>query len=590
MATKCFFLNAKEATGNGYGRIEGEPQTKINGVASDYYIGNHLRAATPGGGALSWTASSVTGPTNGIEPAQVQEWVSPPVDQDFTMSGSITVNLWGLESSMNANAALQIEVEKIDGATGAHTTVGFGGASAELGTAAAVQNFTFTPTSTAFKKGDRIRVVPFWDDAPATTMAAGFTLTYTIGGPTAGANGDSYITFAETFGFQTADPSGTPLYLRDTASAVNVGAGTNEREASLTQGSTNSDKAVLTATIGPISPIQFKDTQAGSSSDPLVEWYSNPLEAVTLNGVVKGEVYVYNSDVVSQSMGLRVQIAVCDGDGSGAVAWGLNTVHCLAPQVASSGTLFSFFVTGSSTAIAAGKRIRIRIFLDDSEIGPIPNAVGYRVRTNGATTYGSRFIFPVTLVEQIVLEQESFRFRNDDGSETTATWKAALNTTPTTLLVDAPFRLRFGIDDLGGPTFTDDFRLQFRRNPFGGSYGPWTAVGAGAYVAPYDSPNFASGAATTQQITGGTFKAGSCFESGTFIATADLTSGDHTEIEASLMVSSANGALDLDTYEFRLVKATVSAVLATYTQTPAVTVSVVSGNTYTKAGYGKESG
>jgi hypothetical protein len=56
------------------------------------------------------------------------------------------------------------------------------------------------------------------------------------------------------------------------------------------------------------------------------------------------------------------------------------------------------------------------------------------------------------------------------------------------------------------------------------------------------------------------------------------------------MVSSANGALDLDTYEFRLVKATVSAVLATYTQTPAVTVSVVSGNTYTKAGYGKESG
>lgn len=61
----------------------------------------------------------------------------------------------------------------------------------------------------------------------------------------------------------------------------------------------------------------------------------------------------------------------------------------------------------------------------------------------------------------LALDQEGFRFRNDDGSETTATWKAAQDTT-TTLAADETFRLRALINATGDPT-SKGYKIQYRR-------------------------------------------------------------------------------------------------------------------------------
>lgn len=59
------------------------------------------------------------------------------------------------------------------------------------------------------------------------------------------------------------------------------------------------------------------------------------------------------------------------------------------------------------------------------------------------------------------LDQYGFRGRNDDGSETTATWKAAQNTS-FSITPDQAFRLRFGINASGDPA-SAGFKVQYRK-------------------------------------------------------------------------------------------------------------------------------
>lgn len=155
--------------------------------------------------ATGTTCTSVTGSGNTIiEAGNWVDWITHPVAHDFTLSGDMSFNLWGIESSMNANAWLTAHVEKVDGATGdfspVYTQLGTFGA--ELGTSAAVRTSTVSPDSSVnFKKGDRIRVRVGFRDIVGTTMGNGFTLTFRQDGPTAGADGDSYVDFTEDLSF-----------------------------------------------------------------------------------------------------------------------------------------------------------------------------------------------------------------------------------------------------------------------------------------------------------------------------------------------------------------------------------------------------
>lgn len=59
------------------------------------------------------------------------------------------------------------------------------------------------------------------------------------------------------------------------------------------------------------------------------------------------------------------------------------------------------------------------------------------------------------------LDQYGYRGRNDDGTEATATWKAAQNTT-FGITPDARFRLRFGVNTPGDPA-SKQFKVQYRK-------------------------------------------------------------------------------------------------------------------------------
>jgi len=162
--------------------------------------------------------------------------------------------------------------------------------------------------------------------------------------------------------------------------------------------------------------------------------------------------------------------------------------------------------------------------------------------------------------------QQSFRFRNDDGSQTTATWSQAANTNdqrrPFVI-----FRCRFLIQQTVSSANTGlgrAFKLRYSLNS-----GTYTDVGAqdSATIIRYaNSPNITDDEATTQQLGTGSFVAGDVDENGD-TGTITFTSGalSETEIEFVLELNGADikvgDTLDLRVYE------TNNTVLASYTQT-----------------------
>jgi hypothetical protein len=72
------------------------------------------------------------------------------------------------------------------------------------------------------------------------------------------------------------------------------------------------------------------------------------------------------------------------------------------------------------------------------------------------------------------IEQEGFRFRNDDGSESAATWKANQDTN-ITLAADTAARIRMLLNATGDPA-SIGAQLEYRYKPSGGAFGSWTKV------------------------------------------------------------------------------------------------------------------
>src|SRR5262245_52320411 len=156
--------------------------------------------------ATSATATAtVTGPTAGVEllssGSDCLEWLSDPIDRDVMIQGTMTLNVWASENSMNANVGIGVRIERVDHLGAIQQQVLKTNGPSELGTSLAVNNWTgIPPAGVAFNKGDRLRVTLFGIDVGGT-MASGFTFTASFGSPSAGVSGDTYITFAENFGF-----------------------------------------------------------------------------------------------------------------------------------------------------------------------------------------------------------------------------------------------------------------------------------------------------------------------------------------------------------------------------------------------------
>ncbi len=68
------------------------------------------------------------------------------------------------------------------------------------------------------------------------------------------------------------------------------------------------------------------------------------------------------------------------------------------------------------------------------------------------------YFFP----QDATVEQEGFRWRNDDGTEATASWKASQDTNGLTVARAERVRLRAILDATGDP-LPDGAKLQYRR-------------------------------------------------------------------------------------------------------------------------------
>lgn len=153
------------------------------------------------------------------------------------------------------------------------------------------------------------------------------------------------------------------------------------------------------------------------------------------------------------------------------------------------------------------------------------------------------------------IEQEGFRFRNDDGSETTATWLASQDTN-ITRAESLNTRLRILLNATGNPD-TRRYYLYYKLST-DGTYIPVPTSGTDAITLSASSNITASGEATTALLTAPSGKTTSDFVTGRMqddenpSDTIDITTDDYTELEWSLIANAA--ASDGGTYQFRVYK------------------------------------
>ena len=164
--------------------------------------------------------------------------------------------------------------------------------------------------------------------------------------------------------------------------------------------------------------------------------------------------------------------------------------------------------------------------------------------------------------------QTAFRLRNDDGTEVTATWKAAANTNINVDMLggNVPLRIRLCAQETGTTAATFAANLFMSKN--GGAYAQVTAATANAKV--IDSANFVDNANTTQQVSAFTFVAGRMDDvDGTTGATASIVQNSGTEFEFMVQLVAADLA-NGDTLDFRVYRSGVA--IAVYTNTPRITI------------------
>jgi hypothetical protein len=161
-------------------------------------------------------------------------------------------------------------------------------------------------------------------------------------------------------------------------------------------------------------------------------------------------------------------------------------------------------------------------------------------------------------------DQTDYRFRNDDGSETAATWKAAANTA-TNQATSENFRVRFVI---ASDAFEsgESFDIEYNKNS-----GSWTTITGSTNDIQYSlSTHFADLDSTTQQVGSGTFSAGDMVEAAGGTGGIAFAGDDETEVEFCLTLIDADVS-DGDTIELRCF-VRPSTAIDTYSETASLTV------------------
>src|SRR5215831_823627 len=398
MATKVYFRAPTSATTI---KFLGHTGEALKDQDNNYLTRLGALSTSPGTALSTWTTNTVAGPISGTAltgrsgsgSGAGALYVSPPLDRAVTISGTMTYNIWASESSMNANATIKVMFIKISGTNGTSSQVLNANFSTELSTTLAACNWTATPSSTSFAKGDRIGLYIMEWDATATTMASGFTITHTIDGPTGGSSGDSWVQFTETFDFQQTTVSGTTFYPNNiSVPGLTPPGGTDYWLLALTDA--NSGGANATAVTGPASPITMK---ASLTTNPF-EMYTNPLQAFTLSGVVNValpctmQLGATNNDTFS----MRAALDVVNNDGSLSSAWGAinndnssDPTNCKAAIhfISTTWGTINCWLSGADVAVSDGQRLRVKLYFDDA-MTPMVTGWNPNMSTHGSSPFG----------------------------------------------------------------------------------------------------------------------------------------------------------------------------------------------------------
>jgi hypothetical protein len=178
-------------------------------------------------------------------------------------------------------------------------------------------------------------------------------------------------------------------------------------------------------------------------------------------------------------------------------------------------------------------------------------------------------------VASYTYDQIKFRWRNDDGSESAATWQAVEGTNPSTVSVDTNTRLRieFTNDDAtNSGDANETFKWQYKHTQ---GTNTWTDITTTSSVVKIvDSSNLTDGGDTTQQLGSGTFESNNNAvqdASNTFQITGTLAPSDVVEAEISFQIVRGD-VDDADTIDFRIVESAGSVEFDGYTKTPRATV------------------
>jgi hypothetical protein len=152
--------------------------------------------------------SDTTNTANGPQDILVATWITPQLAAVSIGANSVTVNVWGQESNMNANAGFKVVCYRTNSSGVNQSTIFTTTMSSELTTPNVVRNWTVTATSTNISAGERIKVEVRITDVGGT-MATGYTVTEYYDGTTVDISGDTYIRFAETIALPSATLSGS---------------------------------------------------------------------------------------------------------------------------------------------------------------------------------------------------------------------------------------------------------------------------------------------------------------------------------------------------------------------------------------------
>jgi hypothetical protein len=166
--------------------------------------------------------------------------------------------------------------------------------------------------------------------------------------------------------------------------------------------------------------------------------------------------------------------------------------------------------------------------------------------------------------------QDDFRFRNNDGSESAATWitTAHVNITRNISAGNISFRLRIAASEQGSTAGALTAQLFYQKNGSGG----YIQVGAATSgIKVVTTSYYADDAATSSQMSLTPFVAGKTdLDDGICAATASIARYSYTEHEYMLQVVAAD-CVRGDYFDFQEHAGT--AAFTTYTYTPRVTIT-----------------